>query len=159
MFNRSVVASAGAGLVMACASSSQLRNDADAGIAGCYRIELTEWRPALDLRNDVIFLTPPPVVELVDEPTTSRLLRGGHLMRPAPGVEPTIHKHQAWFRSGADGLRLVWTTGFSGLEAELEPGGRGSYEGTAHSRWDFERQRQTSGITATPVRCAATSRE
>lgn len=143
---------------MACAASRQrVGDDPDQGVAGCYRIELGDWQPVLDLRNDVIFLRPPAVVELVDEPTSSRLLRGGLLMRPAPGIEPTIHRYQAWYRSGAAGLRLLWTTGFSGLEAELEPIGKGRFRGMARSNWDFERQRQTAGITATPVRCGSGS--
>ena len=155
MLIRSMVRVAGAGLALACASNRQSPNDTS--VAGCYRIEVRDWRPVLDLRNDVIFLRPPAVVELVEQPTPSRLLRGGFLMRPAPGIAPTVHRHQAWFRSGAQGLRLMWTTGFSGVEAELEPIGQGRYQGTARSRWDFERQRQTSEITATPVSCGSAS--
>jgi hypothetical protein len=141
------------GMTMSCASGRQGVETAERSVAGCYRIDVRNWRPLLDLRNDAIFLKPPAVVELVDEPTPSRLLRGGSVMRAAPGIEPTVHQHQAWFRSGAQGLRLIWTTGFSGVEAELEPVGEGRYEGRAHSRWDFERQRQTSEISATPVSC------
>ena len=54
----------------------------------------------------------------------------------------------------AGSVRLVWSTGFSGLTMLLQPRGD-TLEGIARTFWDFNRPTQTAAVIATRVSCNA----
>ena len=120
----------------------------------CYDVALGQWSPAMELRADTTFIIPPRAVALASGPSASRLFKGWFSMRPAPGVRETVHRHQAWIPEGGRPiLRLMWTTGFSGVEAVVAADGQGNLCGIARTRWDTERQRQEAEIVLTQRSC------
>ena len=73
-------------------------------------------------------------------------------MKPALGAEPSIHRITYW-RSFTDGeVRLVFSTGFSGLTMRLRLEGA-NLVGTASTFWDFIRKAQKAKVQATKVPC------
>ena len=123
-------------------------------IMRCYDLTVSQWSPAVELRADTTFVIPPRAIALGPGPSASRLFKGWFAMSPAPGVRGTIHRHQAWKPEGEKPiLRLMWTTGFSGVEAVVSPDGQGNLRGIARTRWDTERQRQKADIVLTQRSC------
>jgi hypothetical protein len=98
-----------------------------------------------------MFISPPARVELTMTPDHTWDKRGLKVT-PASGLKPSIHKHPYWTTDDAHHIHIVWTTGFSGLTMDLEERGS-NLVGTAHTFWDFDRQRQTSEVVATRISC------
>lgn len=121
-------------------------------VKGCYDLELSPWRPNLNIGRDAVFITPPRRVQLLAERGTKGWEAEGFIARPAPGVRPSIHSGSFWLPTGPRSIRIVWTTGFSGLEMHLtlEPP---DLRGTAASFWDFDREHQTADVVAHLVDC------
>ena len=123
-------------------------------IIRCYDLAVGQWSPAVELRADTTFVIPPRAIALGPGPSASRLFKGWFAMSPAPGVRGTIHRHQAWKPEGEKPLlRLIWTTGFSGVEAVVSSDGQGNLRGIARTRWDTQRQRQEADIVLTQRSC------
>ena len=77
-------------------------------------------------------------------------------MQPAPGVLATVHRHQGWSREAEEpNLRLIWTTGYAGVEAVVAEDGRGNLRGRARTRWDTPRPRQEADIVLTQTSCGS----
>lgn len=73
----------------------------------------------LDTRGagSVPLLGPPrrQSVQLFAERDTQGWEPERYLVKPAPGVEPSIHSASFWWPKGSQSIKILWTTGFSGL--------------------------------------------
>ena len=114
---------------------------------GCYALFLGPWEPALPIGADMVYLRPPTSIELTDRKTRGG---AGWEIRPLTRPNPRF-RFAEWSRVG-NGIRLVWSSGFSGLRAALTRQGE-SFVGYAESFWDFERPTQRATIEALPVQC------
>lgn len=123
-------------------------------IQGCYELVLSEWRPDMHLGRDAVFITPPPRVQLFAEKGTQGWESERYIVKPASGVKPSIHRGSYWLPTSSDSIKIVWTTGFSGLVMGLKIEG-GDLHGQAETFWDFTRERQTADVTAHKVACEA----
>ena len=121
-------------------------------LIGCWTVSLEAWRPVMRLGADTIFSTPPKTIEIPAVRGTASFEAGGWIVRPAPGVRPSIHRFSYLVFVAPDSVRIVWTTGFSGLTMRLGLKG-GSLRGTAETFWDFGRPPQVAQATLTHARC------
>jgi hypothetical protein len=121
-------------------------------IQGCYELTLSAWRPNLNLGEDVVFVTPPHRIQLFAERGTQGWESEGYVVKPAPGVKPSIHRGSYWSPKSSQSLEIVWTTGFSGLAMILKVEGT-DLLGEAQSFWDFPRRRQKADVTVRKVEC------
>lgn len=126
-------------------------------INGCYDLTLSAWRPKLNIGEDAVFITPPARVQLLAERGTRGWEAEGFIARPAPGVPPSIHSGSYWLPTGPRSIKIVWTTGFSGLQMNLTLE-TADLRGTAGSFWDFDRERQTADVVAQRVDCSEKSK-
>ena len=123
-------------------------------VAGCYQLRLSPWTPTLSLGEDEIFILPPSKIALTTTPDHT-WDPNGFKVTPSGGVTQSIHKASYWTRNGHN-VRIVWTTGFSGLKMDLKERGT-DLVGAARTFWDFARQRQTSQVVATRISCDSNS--
>src|SRR5882724_4574997 len=65
-------------------------------IQGCYELTLSAWRPNLTLGEDAVFVTPPHRIQLFAERGTQGWESEGHVVKPAPGVAPSLHRGSYW---------------------------------------------------------------
>jgi hypothetical protein len=121
-------------------------------IQGCYELTLSAWRPNLNIGEDAVFVTPPHRIQLFAERGTQGWESEGYVVKPAPGVEPSIHRGSYWSPKSSESLEIVWTTGFSGLAMILKVEGT-DLRGEAQSFWDFPRRQQKADVTARKVGC------
>ena len=121
---------------------------------GCYELQLGPWLPDIKLDpGELVFITPPPKVELQRQIGKSLLEKGKHLLRPAPGTDAGIHTMSWWeLDKIMNEFILVWTTGHSGLTVSLKPTKFG-LKGYAETFWDFSRTEQRSEVVAQPIPC------
>jgi len=125
-------------------------------IQGCYELTLSAWRPNSNLGEDAVFVTPPHGIQLFAEKGTQGWESEGYVVKPAPGVEPSIHRGSYWLPKSSHSIEIVWTTGFSGLSMILSVEGT-NLRGEAHSFWDFPRRTQKADVIASKVECRATA--
>ena len=123
---------------------------APAAVAGCYELSFGGWVPKDDLGPDASFVEAPLKVELTIEP--DKRLEGWFVMRPAAGEVASIHRWTSWYITPDRTVKLVWSTGFSGLTAELGPHGR-DLQGRAKTFWDFPRNAQMASLRARRISC------
>jgi hypothetical protein len=128
------------------------RNMKPEDVQGCYDLTLSEWKPNLHLGEDAEFITPPRRIELFAKRGTKGFEKGEYLVRPGPGVTPSIHRASYWRPKGNHSIEIVWTTGFSGLVIGLTQEKNG-FKGQAKSFWDFGRPTQTADVVALRVEC------
>jgi hypothetical protein len=121
-------------------------------IQGCYELTLSAWRPNLNLGGDAVFVTPPHRIQLFAERGTQGWESEGYVVKPAPGVAPSIHRGSYWSPKDSQSIEIVWTTGFSGLAMILKIEGT-DLRGEARSFWDFSRRQQKADVTARKVEC------
>lgn len=121
-------------------------------IQGCYELTLSPWQPNLRLGEDSQFITPPHRVLLVAERGTQGWEKDGYIVKPAPGVQPSIHRGSYWLLRNEQSIEIVWTTGFSGLSMDLKVEGD-VMRGKAKSFWDFPRKQQRADVVARKVDC------
>ncbi len=125
-----------------------------AAVAGCYDVHLSAWEDLARLSADSVYYRPPPRIRL----STQRAGRGPGQFRIAvpDGSLPSPHAHAFWSVE-ADGIRLVWSTGFMGVGARVQPTERG-LEGVA---WRFTdeigpgREPLRATLVATRVACSS----
>lgn len=134
------------------AASRQAVASAPPGFVGCWALALSPWTPAAELGTDSVFITPPARIELTADSSIDARPTG-LVVRPAPGTRATIHRFVYWERLGPDSLRIVFSTGFSGVLMRLARSGE-TLRGSARTFWDAQRPVQTSAVTATPIPCA-----
>jgi hypothetical protein len=122
-------------------------------IQGCYDLTLSPWRPDMKLGEDEEFITPPPRIQLFAKRGTEGWETKGYVVRPAPGIKPSIHRGAYWLPKGPKSIEIVWTTGFSGLSMELKTSDAEVLRGKASTFWDFGRRKQTADVVAHRVEC------
>lgn len=122
-------------------------------IAGCYDVAVGAWtRP---VGGDSLTVTPPARIEL--DTSTVDLWDGetAHPVRPAPGVLPSIHRGNIWWKPiGADSIQLFFAGGHSGMEMRLEPNAAG-LAGVAVAHFDYADEYQAAPVAAARVPCDA----
>ena len=121
-------------------------------IQGCYELGVLEWQPDLKLGGDAAFITPPKQIQILAQRGTSGFEKDEYLVRPAPGVSPSVHGASYWKPTGAKTIKIAWTTGFSGLTMQLRVEGE-TLQGKAETFWDFGRERQTAHVSARKIDC------
>jgi hypothetical protein len=119
-------------------------------VIGCYELGVLKWPH--DLGEDNVFITPPVRIEIMPEKGSKGFEVNGYLVRPAPGVSPSIHRASYWRPTGKTTIEIVWTTGFSGLSMKLHVE-REALKGKAKPFWDFPRWGQTAHVLAHKIDC------
>ena len=120
-------------------------------VVGCFRVDLGAWRPAMDLRGDSVYTSPPVRIEIRQE-RGSRSSRGEHIVRPAPGEAASVHRFSWARKSTADSITLVWSNGFSGINLTLAVR-EDTLSGFGRTFWDFPRSAQVTEARLVKVRC------
>jgi hypothetical protein len=124
-------------------------------IQGCYELGTLNWKPDLQLdKEEAVFITPPPRIDLLAERGTQGKEKNGYLVRPAPGVTQSVHRSTFWMPIGPKKIEVVFTTGTSGLYMRLTVQG-GKLQGNAKTFWDFRRRRQTAHVIAHKTDCGS----
>jgi hypothetical protein len=116
-------------------------------IQGCYELTLSPWQPNLHISEDYEF-----IVQLLAERGTQGWEQHGYIVKPAPGVPPSIHRGSYWLPKKEHWIEIVWTTGSSGLVMGLKVEGD-VMRGEARSFWDFPRKTQKAAVVARKVDC------
>jgi len=124
-----------------------------AEIAGCYSLSFEKWFPDRGLRQETSLLAVPLRIEL----TTGLVLEGeggevAFIMRPTPGVEPSIHHYASWHITSRRTILLRWSTGSSSLSVEMGPGGGGLW-GLARTWLDYPGNAQITRVSAKRIEC------
>jgi hypothetical protein len=90
---------------------------AGAPLAGCYRIELSQWEPPLRHPDNAPYHTPPMEFRLHATTGDGMFERDLMIARPLipHGRTPTAY----WYRPRPDSLRVVWTDGVTGVQLDL----------------------------------------
>lgn len=122
-------------------------------IQGCYELTLSPWFPDLKLGEDEEFITPPHRIQLFATKGAEGQEAQGYLVRPAPGIQPSVHRESYWLPKGPKTLEIVWTTGLSGLTMQLKTTDAETLRGKAATFWDFNRKKQTADVVAQRVDC------
>lgn len=122
-------------------------------LQGCYELTLSPWFPEMRLGEDEQFITPPARIQLFAEKGTEGPESNGYLVRPAPGVPPSVHSSTYWTPKGTKGLEITFTTGFSGVLLSLKTSDAEVLHGKATTFWDFNRKKQTAEVMARRVPC------
>ena len=119
----------------------------------CYSVTLAPWRPANDLGEDAIFVQPPRRIRVETTRDTSLLVAKGSTAYFVYALDaPPVHKSGSWQVISADSVKLVFSTGYSGLAISLHRQGS-AFVGTAETFWDFPRARQTAAATLHEYPC------
>lgn len=102
-------------LLLASSAAAQTEQS----LVGCYDIRLEPWAPQSP-GGDSTYYAPPPRVQL--SVGGGRGLGGqvrDNAVEPAPGAMPSVHGMRTWSLIGSDSIRVVLSTGFSGLSLRL----------------------------------------
>lgn len=116
-------------------------------IQGCYDLALSPWRPDMKLGEDEEFITPAPRVQLFAKRGTEGWESKGYVVRPAPGIKPSIHRGAYWLPTGPKSIEIVWTTGFSGLSMELKTSDAEVLRSEASTFGDFGRRNKVQMLS------------
>lgn len=122
-------------------------------VQGCYDLTLSPWFPEMKLGDDEEFITPPTRIQLFAEKGTEGWESEGYIVRAAPGIKPSIHRGAYWLPKGSKSLKIVFTTGFSGLAMDLKTADAETLHGKATTFWDSDRKKQTAEVTAHRAPC------
>lgn len=120
-------------------------------VTHCFDMQVTAWSPALQLGEDAIFITLPSSIALTNRTLRITESRKSYAVVPARGQKAPRYTGGYWYPVG-DQIKLVWGSGFSGMEVILSRTKSG-LEGPAKTYWDFPRPVQTSHVIAKEVRC------
>jgi len=121
-------------------------------VVGCWQVSIGRWEPNMSIGEDTIFSWPPRSIELQAVKGTRTFEDHGWLVRPAPGVRPSVHDFSFFETRGSDSIDVVWTTGFSGLTMRLGRVGD-TLRGQARTFWDFPRTAQTAEVLLARISC------
>jgi len=122
-----------------------------ATIAGCYELSFEKWFPERDVSGDISYLTVPIRIELTTEPGQEGG-QGAFVMRPAPGVAPSIHLYSFWYITSERTILLRWSTGSSSLSADMGPVSGGLW-GIARTWFDYPGHAQITRVSAKRIAC------
>jgi hypothetical protein len=122
-------------------------------IQGCYELGTLDWKPDLQLdKEEAVFITPPERIQILTEHGSNGFEKNGYLVRPAPGISPSIHRATYWEPTGPNTIEVTFTTGTSGLSMKLEVEGE-ALKGEAKTHWDFLRRGQRAKVIARRADC------
>src|SRR6266516_6610854 len=111
-------------------------------IAGCYKVERTDWQPRVDLGKDSFYVRLPPLL-IADSDRVARSLPGWRVLRsldPRDKDSPVTRK--MWRRIGPGRIEIIWAPdGLSGVSGRLDRTETG-FRGEVRTFWDFSRTRQ-----------------
>jgi hypothetical protein len=99
--------------------------------------------------GDEVFIEPPERLELSGELSTEPLARES---ARSVRIVGSLSRLWGWWPVEGGGIRLVWGSGFSGVEVLLAKVDIG-YGGTAQTFWDFGRPSQTATASMLPASC------
>lgn len=145
----------GAGTEPPRASGRAASRNAPARLAGCYALELGEWRPPVVAQQFAVggaFTLPGRVV--LDSARVPAPMGQGFGVRDASGAAGASPRSNSyWMPIGADSVRIVWGDGAAGVELRARVDRRG-LRGTAATFSDDERRPvQRSDAWARQVEC------
>lgn len=136
---------------MACDAVAQ----APLSLAGCYDLHLGEWGPGPLPGADSLYMALPPRIRLDTLPAQGWMSRtGAYQAGPAPGAMPSVHDIVNWEPIAGDSIRVIWSTGFSGVTLVFAHD-EDVLVGRAESFWDYPRAHQRAEARAVPVSCTA----
>lgn len=118
-------------------------------IAGCYAIRIGTWTPALNLDADSVYITPPRSIVLDTLPTAFPISSG---FRVTPILDTPGRDYASWEPLQEGALRIIWTTGFSGIRMQLKLESD-VLSGFATTFWDFSRASQRADVKGERVAC------
>ena len=95
----------------------------------------------------------PAVIELRPETGTDGLENDRRLLRPSPDTQNRSYRWSFWEPIEADSVRLVWSTGFTGIEMRLARRSDG-YSGRAENFLDYPGNTARAQATLTRRTCA-----
>jgi hypothetical protein len=122
----------------------------------CFDVHLDEWTPPQQTTGESFLMAPPPRIRFTtDDLPTGWPTRPGMLVLPAPGAMPSMHRITAWTTTGPDSVRVVWTTGFAGVTAELALVGDGLHGRARYTTDVLGPTRPETQLRAVPVACDA----
>ena len=131
----------------------RLASAPDATQFGCFALNLTPYAPKMHWGGDEVFIEPPELLELSGALSTEPFAReSARTLRPLGPSSGHAHAYGEWWPVEDGGIRLVWGSGFSGVEVLLAKTQLG-YRGTARTFWDFGRPSQTATASMWPVSC------
>jgi hypothetical protein len=116
---------------------------------GCYDITLGAW----DQPPEEGVLPVPGRIILKEERGTDVLETDRMLVRPYPESEPRSYRWSWWEPFEGDSIRLVWSTGFSGIQMALGRSGA-DYRGVARNFLDFPIDESTAPVTLDRFPCS-----
>jgi hypothetical protein len=122
-------------------------------LQGCYDLTMSRWFPDMKLGDDEALVTPPARIQLLAQKGTEGSETEGYLVRPAPGAKPSVHSDSYWVPKGRKSIKIIWTTGYSGLTMDLKTSDAEVLRGKASTFWDFNRRKQTAEVLARRVDC------
>jgi hypothetical protein len=125
---RAVVACAILAASAACASDALVAPSSDA----CYAIALGAWNELLPEALPPL----PAIVQLTDSMGSQVLENGRRVIVAMPVGTPKPYLFQWWEPRGGDEVRLVFSTGFTGITIDATPQGT-AWSGTARAFYDF----------------------
>ena len=141
------------GLIAAVLAAGLIAPSRQQPVAGkCYEMTRGPWRPAMDVGEDSVFSAVPRRVRFTTA-RSSRWWRDSAAFAVEPLSGRTVHGPGAWrWRREGRELSVLWSTGYSGVTAELSIDGD-TLRGTARTFWDFGRDPQEALLTAAPISC------
>ena len=123
-----------------------------AAIAGCYEISFSDWKPKIS-SGEADFMKVPPMIELTTEPLAKENAEAYLILRPAPGIAPSVHRAAYWYVTPGRTLLLLWSDRDCGLQVELGPIISGELRGYAKTFLGFHGQLQVASVTAKRIDC------
>lgn len=113
--------------------------------AGCYELTMAEWRPKLHENIP----QPPSKIKL----TLVRSRSGDYSVFSAADSAQSKYPFSGWEALSPRQIRIVWSTGFVGLEMFLEPTNGGGLKGKAQTFSDYTDRKESSFVTAKRISC------
>jgi hypothetical protein len=146
--------------MLGCAGFAACAAAATAGSVGaqlppepvCYDVHVGAWTPPV---QDSLSIGLPARI-LVDTTLVGPVVPGGRIIRPAPGVAPSTHRHAFTIPAG-DETQFYWSTGFTGARGMLRPDRDGALVGTLEYSTDVKSPEPspTAPVRLAPVSCDA----
>lgn len=125
-------------------------------VAGCYDLYLGEWRPPAPNADSTYFALPARVRLSTDPGQGIFGQRHEFTVEVVPGAMPSMHRYSWWRLIGDDRIEIVWSTGFTGVEAELSRVSADTLRGEGVTFTDvYPSTNHRATLTAVRVRCDA----
>lgn len=116
---------------------------------GCYALTLGRW----DHPPEEGLIHLPEQIILTDERGTDVLENDRLLVRAYPDITLQAYRWSWWEPAEGDSLRIVWSTGFSGIEMMVGRSGA-DYRGVARNFVDYPIDVSTASVTLDRITCS-----